>query len=312
MCATNIPNVFRELKKLKDFKLKLHVDETVTPVAQRMYGVPYSLREKVTKKIEELESLDIIEPVYSPSQWISPVSVVPKPDSDIELDSESRDITTFVTHAGLYRYKRLMFGINAAPELYQHIISQIFHDIEGVESISDDIVVHGTTKEEHDQSARYIPDLATISEPLRKLVRKSVTFVWGRKQHESFEKLKDCLANASVLGHFSLNAKKTTVVTDANNVGLAAILIQEDSSGQSKVISYASRSLSDVERRYPTTEKEALAVVWGCDKFKLYLVGIPFDLVTDPKPLEAIYGPKSKPNARIERWIMKLMPYSPV
>ena len=42
----------------------------------------------------------------------------------IELDEQSRDITTFVTHKGLYRYRRLSFGINSAPELYQHIIQQ--------------------------------------------------------------------------------------------------------------------------------------------------------------------------------------------
>jgi hypothetical protein len=46
----------------------------------------------------------------------------------IELEEDSREITTFVTHKGLYRYKRLMFRINAAPEKYQQVVSQVFHD----------------------------------------------------------------------------------------------------------------------------------------------------------------------------------------
>src|SRR6218665_2278741 len=77
-----------------------------------------------------------------------------------------------------------------------------------------------------------------------------------------------------------------------------------------RVICYASRSLSDVERRYSQTEKEALALVWSCERFHVYLGGIEFSLVTDHKPLEVIYGKRSKPSARIERWVLRLQQYS--
>ena len=80
------------------------------------------------------------------------------------MDVDSRHVTTFVTHMGLFRFKRLMFGINAAPEVYQRIISQIFHDIEGVENISDDIVVHGRTKEEHNRRLEAVHVLNRIVE----------------------------------------------------------------------------------------------------------------------------------------------------
>ena len=69
-----------------------------------------------------------------------------------------------------------------------------------------------------------------------------------------------------------------------------------------RAVAFASRSLSDVECRYSQTEKEALAVVWACERFHLYLTGLQlFQLVTDCKDLEAIYGPRSKPSARVER-----------
>ena len=45
----------------------------------------------------------------------------------LQLSDESRGITTITTHAGLYRYKRLMFGIASAPEIYQHAIQQALH-----------------------------------------------------------------------------------------------------------------------------------------------------------------------------------------
>ena len=60
------------------------------------------------------------------------------------------------------------------------------------------------------------------------------------------------------------------LVTDASPVGLGAVLIQEQR-GNRRVIAYASKSLSDVERKYSQTENEALAIVWACERFHLYL-----------------------------------------
>lgn len=88
-------------------------------------------------------------------------------------------------------------------------------------------------------------------------------------------------------------------------MGLGAVLTQDG-----KIISYASKGLSDVEKRYSQTEKEALAIVWGIEHFHLYLFGSEFIMTTDHKPLEIIFNnPRSKPPARIERWCLRLQPY---
>ncbi|KAK3743001.1 hypothetical protein QZH41_007219 [Actinostola sp. cb2023] len=76
--------------KLKDFKAKLHVDETVKPVAQKQRPVPFGLREKVEMKLDELVNADIIEPVEGPTPWVSPVVVVPKTGGDIRLCVDMR------------------------------------------------------------------------------------------------------------------------------------------------------------------------------------------------------------------------------
>jgi hypothetical protein len=68
-------------------------------------------------------------------------------------------------------------------------------------------------------------------------------------------------------------------------------------------------SLSECERRYSQTEREALALVWACDMLHPYVYGREFDLVTDHKALEAIYSPRSKPWVRIEQWVQRLQPY---
>ena len=70
----------------------------------------------------------------------------------IELEKESRHITTFRTHKGLYQYKRLPFGLSSAPEVFQHTIQQVLEGIQGTKSIADDIIVYGRNQESHDQA----------------------------------------------------------------------------------------------------------------------------------------------------------------
>ena len=106
--------------------------------------------------------------------------------------------------------------------------------------------------------------------------------------------------------------KDTYIRVDASPVGISAILSQKTKDkDDEKVITYASRALTAVKKRYSQTEKEALAIVWGVEHFHLYLYGKKFTLITDHKPLEVSYGNKNaKSSARIERWVLRLQPYS--
>ena len=70
------------------------------------------------------------------------------------LTPASRYITTFSTHIGLRRYKRLMFGINAASEIFQNAIEEILTGLPGCRNISDDIIVSGKTQKKHDENLR--------------------------------------------------------------------------------------------------------------------------------------------------------------
>lgn len=431
LVESEFPELFSDkVGKLTNYSVELHLKPDAKFVAQPCRRVPYSLRDKVEKKLMELEDMDIIEKVEGPTPCVSPIVVVPKQNGDIRIcvdmrmantaiersrhpiptiddvlselsgntvftkldltmgfhqlelkEGISREVTTFTTHAGLFRYKRLMFGICSAPELYQHVINQVLHGAGcvGCQNISDDIVVYGKDVAEHDErlkkvlhtlkergltlnkkkcvfrmneiefmghllsekgigptesrvkalqearepkdssevrsflglvnfSARYISNLSTKAEPLRRLTQKNTPFVWGRDQKKAFTDLKNSLTDVDTLAYFN-PAMKTRVIADASPVGLGAVLLQEHEKGVWKTVCYASKSLSDVERRYSQTEKEALALVWSVERFQVYLLGREFELVTDHKPLEIIYSPKSKPSARIERWVLRLQPY---
>jgi hypothetical protein len=71
---------------------------------------------------------------------------------------------------------------------------------------------------------------------------------------------------------------------------------------------YASWALSDVEGRYSQTEREALAVVWACEHYNVYVNGAPFQVTTDHLPLVNIWK-KVDPPLRIKRWGLRLQPY---
>lgn len=119
--------------------------------------------------------------------------------------------------------------------------------------------------------------------------------------------MKTKISDQSTLGYY--NPKdKTRVIADASSFGFGAVLLQFKNNVP-RVITYASKSLTDTERRYCQTEKEALALVWAVERFNIYLYGKHFQLVTDHKPLQAIFTPTSKPCARIERWVLRLQSY---
>ncbi len=160
-------------------------------------------------------------------------------------------------------------------------------------------------------SSKYIANFATLTSPLRDLTKKNAKFEWTKTHQTAFTDLTDALSSAQCMAYFDTE-KDTYVTVDASAVGVSAILSQRTKgTSDEKVVAYASRALTNVEKRYSQIEKEALATIWGVEHFHLYLYGKQFALVTDHKPLEVIYGSrKSKPSARIERWVLRLQPYS--
>ena len=76
---------------------------------------------------------------------------LPQGYDQLLLSPQSRNVTTFTTHVGLRRYKRLSFGINSAAEIFQNAIQIALEGLEGVRNISDDIIVFGCNQQEHDQ-----------------------------------------------------------------------------------------------------------------------------------------------------------------
>ena len=158
----------------------------------------------------------------------------------------------------------------------------------------------------------YLPALATVVEPIHKLLRKDAPWNWNNEQQQAFETAKKMLSEAPLLVHFD-PAQKIVVHTDASPYGLGSVLSHLFTDETEKPVCFASRSLSKAERNYGHIEKEGLALVFAVKKFHHYLFGHKFTIFTDHKPLLGLFGEnKGIPDrsaARIARWALLLSGY---
>ena len=150
-----------------------------------------------------------------------------------------------------------------------------------------------------------------MAKPLRDLTKKDVKWHWTEEHQKSLSDIQQALSSETTLAYFQPSLE-TELLLDASPTGIAAFLTQKENSTNAIpcVICYSSRTHSEVEKRYSQIKREALAIMWGCEKYHLYLYGKSFSVVTDHKPLMKIFkDPAHQPPPRIERWILKLQPY---
>ncbi|XP_057299419.1 uncharacterized protein K02A2.6-like [Hydractinia symbiolongicarpus] len=158
--------------------------------------------------------------------------------------------------------------------------------------------------------SKFSPHFSTVTAPLRQLLSKDTKWSWGDAQRQAFNDLKIMLLSSATLAYYQPDAY-TEIFTDASPVGLGAVIMQRQPDGILKPIGYASRSLLNAETRYSQIEKECLAILFAIERFRIYLYGIEFVVKTDHKPLVTMLSPRRKQlPPRIERWVMRLMPYA--
>ena len=131
---------------------------------------------------------------------------------------------------------------------------------------------------------KFIPKCAMLAAPLVALTKKGTKFHWSTEHLESFLLLRDLLCQAPSRAYPRFD-HPFVLQTDALDLGLGAVLTQTYHDGSECVISYASRPLTECEKGYSATEKEALAVVFATDYYRVYLLGRHFTLITDHSAL---------------------------
>ncbi|XP_062705610.1 uncharacterized protein K02A2.6-like [Aedes albopictus] len=302
----------------------------------------------------------------------------------LELHPESRDLTTFLTENGMYRFTRLMFGVNCAPEIFQREMTRILKDVKNKIVYIDDVLMFASSLEdlrktvcdvlerlrsnnltlnaakcefdktrlkflgyELDEHGFHVDDakiksiqqfrepstiselrsflglasfisphvkhFADITSPLWEIIA-SKSWTWGAKQSAAFNTVKEQIIKCCVtLGFFSED-DKTILYTDASPVALGAVLVQEDLQGKSRIISFASKSLTITERKYAQNQREALGAVWAVEHFSFFLLGRHFTLRTDAQGVSFILNRSREDSkralTRADGWALRLSPYN--
>jgi len=139
---------------------------------------------------------------------------------------------------------------------------------------------------------KFVPFLSDLCAQLYNSTRDNVKWKWSKQCEDAFLKVKSSLVSPPTLMHHSLQLP-IGISCDASNIGLGVVLFHENPDGNERPIAYASKSLSAAEKNYSQIEKESLSIIFGLEKFFKYLCGRIFTLVTDHKPLLAIFGPKT-------------------
>lgn len=157
---------------------------------------------------------------------------------------------------------------------------------------------------------KFLPNLAEVSKPLRELMSDKVDWMWREPQSEAFCRIKNLIVKAPVLSLYD-PTKPLRISADASSFAIGAVLEQFENEIW-KPVYYASRSLSQTEARYAQIEREALALTWACERFRMYIYGLPFRLRTDHKPLVPILNckPIGELSARLQRFRMRLANYA--
>lgn len=134
---------------------------------------------------------------------------------------------------------------------------------------------------------KFIPNLSSKTKCLRELLHHNSAFEWTTKHEQEWKELKRTVTTEPVLTYFD-PTKPTKISTDASKDGLGAVLLQKNEE-KWQPVAYASRSMTETEKRYAQIEKETLGLVFGCGKFHTYVYGLPtFTAETDHKPLISI------------------------
>jgi len=156
---------------------------------------------------------------------------------------------------------------------------------------------------------KFIANFSAKAAPLTDATKKGNPnqIEWSEALENAFLTLSNYLSKSPVL-RLPDFGKDFVLRTDASATGIGAVLLQEED-GVKHPVQYASRKLKQGEVNYSTIEKECLALVWGVQKFEVYLYGRKFVLESDHQPLSYIDKARVA-NARVMRWALALQEYS--
>ncbi|KAK1696156.1 hypothetical protein QYE76_012853 [Lolium multiflorum] len=308
----------------------INMEDDAKPVVEPQRRLIPKMKDVVRNEVLRLLEAGIIYPIAD-SRWVSPVHCVPKkggmtvvPNDNDELIPQRvvvgyrmcidyRKVNKRCEETNLVlNWEKCHFMVNEGIVL-GHKISErgIEVDRAKVEAIEKmpyprDVKGIHSVLGHAGFYRRFIKDFSKISKPLTNLLQKDVPFVFDDDCKEAFETLKKALTTAPIVEPPDWNLP-FEIMCDASDFAVGAVLGQRVDK-KLNVIHYASKTLDAAQRNYATTEKELLAVVFACDKFRSYIVDSKVTIHTDHAAIRYLMTKKdAKP--RLIRWVLLLQEF---
>ena len=151
---------------------------------------------------------------------------------------------------------------------------------------------------------RFVNNFSTLAAPLTDTLKKGKKFNFDKEAEAAFEAIKAALTSDLVLINPDFS-KQFIILCDASASGIGCVLCQKDENGNERPIYYFSQKLNSAQRNYSVTERECLAAVRGIQKFRPYVEGYRFLVITDHSSLKWLMSLRD-PTGRLARWSLKL------
>ncbi|GJV37699.1 reverse transcriptase domain-containing protein [Tanacetum coccineum] len=215
----------------------------------------------------------------------------------IPIEPKDQEKTTFTcpygTFATRYRRNAIRFGA-MLPEL-----SNVLPHPTTVKGIRSFLGHAGFYR-------RFIKDFSKISRPMTHLLEKNTPFIFSEDCILAFQTLKKKLTEAPILIAPNWD-QPFEIMCDASDYAIGAVLGQRIEK-HFRPIHYASKTMTEAETNYTTTEKEMLAVVYAFEKFRSYLIMNKSIVYTDHSALKYLFNKKDA-KARLLRWVLLLQEF---
>nr|GEY35661.1 reverse transcriptase domain-containing protein [Tanacetum cinerariifolium] len=182
----------------------------------------------------------------------------------IPIDPKDQQKTTFTCPYGMFAYRRMPFGLCNAPGTFQRCMMAIFHDMieKTIEVFMDDFSVF---KNSFQSCLSHLERM--LKRPMTRLLEKDTPFHFSKECVEAFQRK---LTEAPILIAPDWDTP-FELMCDASDFAIGIILGQRQDK-HFRPIHYASKTMTEAEFNYTTTEKEMLAVVYAFEKFRFYLI----------------------------------------
>ena len=151
-----------------------------------------------------------------------------------------------------------------------------------------------------------IKDFSKIARPLCRLLEKDAKFNFDESCQYSFEEIKSRLVEAPIMAKPDWN-KEFVIMYDANDYAMGVVLGQK-ADKVLRSIYYSNKTFNEAQENYSTTEKEMLAMVFACEKFRPYILGSHVLIHTDHATIKDLMA-KKEAKPRLIRWVLLLQEF---